>query len=62
MRKLRNSKNPKDEGPSNLGKKIETDHDEKYPFSSLFGVQPEPSSLKPFLKLDVKFDLPMYNG
>jgi len=57
-----NSENTKDEGPSKLGKKIETGDDKKYPIYYLFGRQPKSSSPKPWLKLDSKFDLPMYNG
>lgn len=34
----------------------------KDPLYSLFGGQPKLSSPKHLLQLDVKFDLPMYNG
>ena len=56
------SENPKIEGLSHSGKKIETDDVKRVPFSSLFGGQPELSSPKNLLKSEVKFDLPMYNG
>lgn len=50
---------PKDEVPS---EKIEPNDDKKDPISSLFCHQPESSAPKPFPKLDMKFQLPKYNG
>lgn len=56
------SENPKIEGPSRSGKKIENDDVKRVPFSSLLGGQPESSSPKKLLESEVKIDLPMYNG